>query len=95
MEKEENKNMVLNNELIQAYKQMLSNPKDYNLPFKSIDEIFDPSDNAIAKHSVFEKYQSLIQRDIPKVVFYIIMDGLFVQRKADDGNLGWLLTFNV
>lgn len=73
---------------------MLNNPEKHNLPFKSIDDIFDYSNEPIAKHEVHSQYERLIDRNIPKLIFYIIMDGLFPQRKCDDGNLGWLLKFN-
>jgi hypothetical protein len=86
--------MNINEETISAYRQMLANPAEFNLNFKPIDEIFDPSDQAIAKHIVHEKYEKIIDRNIPKLIFYIIMDGLFTQRKSDDGNLGYLLKFN-
>lgn len=86
--------MTINEQSISAYKQMLTNPVEFNLPFKSIDDIFEPSSTAIAKHIVYEKYQRLIDRNIPKFIFYIIMDGIFAQRTADDGNLGYLLKFN-
>lgn len=86
--------MTINQERILAYKEMLTNPDKFNLPFKSIDDIFEPSSTTIAKHIVYEQYQKLIDRNIPKLIFYIIMDGLFAQRKANDGNLGYLLKFN-
>jgi hypothetical protein len=86
--------MTINEQSISAYKQILTNPAEFNMPFKSIDDIFEPSSTAIAKHIVYEKYQRIIDRNIPKLIFYIIMDGIFAQRKADDGNLGYLLKFN-
>lgn len=86
--------MEINEQTISAYKKMLSKPKEYNLPFKSLREIFNPSDEAIAKHIVFEEYQKIIDRNIPKLIFYIIMDDIFPQNVASDGNLGYCLKFN-
>lgn len=85
--------MVLTEELISAYKQMLSNPEKHNLAFPSLREIFLLSDTAIAKHIVYDKYQRIIDKNIPKIIFYIIMDEMFPQKKAEDGNLGYVVKF--
>ncbi|KPE51259.1 hypothetical protein [Chryseobacterium indologenes] len=85
--------MTINQEMVSAYKECLANPKKHNLSFPSLREIFLPSDIAVAKHIVFEKYQIIIGREIPKLIFYIILDEVFPQKKADDGNLGWCLEF--
>lgn len=85
--------MTINEQTISAYKQMLSNPEKNNLPFPSLREIFLPSDTAIAKHIVWDRYQRLIDRNIPKLIFYIIMDEIFPQKIAEDGNLGYALKF--
>lgn len=61
---------------------------------QSIDDIFGYSNEPIAKHEVHSQYERLIDRNIPKPIFYIIMDNLFPQRKCEDGNLGYLLKFN-
>lgn len=86
--------MNLTPEVVKAYRDILVNPEKHGSPFKSIDDIFDPSSTAIPKHIVFKEYIKIIDRDVPKVIFYIIMDGIFAQRIADDGNLGYLLKFN-
>lgn len=85
--------MILTEDLISAYKQMLSNPEKHDLPFPSLREIFLPSDTAIAKHLVYDKYQRIIDKNIPKIIFYIIMDEIFPQKKAEDGNLGYVVKF--
>lgn len=85
--------MTLTEDLILTYKQMLSNPEKHNLQFPSLREIFLPSETAIAKHIVYDKYQKIIDKNIPKIVFYIIMDEMFPQKKAEDGNLGYVVKF--
>lgn len=82
--------MILDEQTVNEYKKMLSNPKEYNLPFKSLRELFIPSDKAVAKHILYEDYQKAIDRNIPKIIFYIIMDEIFPVSKAEDGNLGYL-----
>jgi len=81
--------MELNQESISAYRELLANPKNHNLPFPSFRDLFLPSDEAIAKHVAHEKYCKLIDRNIPKVIFYILMDEIFPQKKDSEGNLGW------
>lgn len=81
--------MILDEQTVNAYKNMLSNPKEYNLPFKSLGELLIPSDKVIAKHILYNDYKKAIDRNVPKVVFYIIMDEIFPIGKAEDGNLGY------
>ena len=69
--------MTLTPELIEAYKKMITNPKEYNLEFESLGEIFEKSEIAIAKHLVYDSYLLRIKKPVPKVIFYIIMDEMF------------------
>jgi hypothetical protein len=58
----------------------LSDPKNFNLDFDSIDKIFVKSENIIAKHVAYDLYLQRIGKPktaVPKVIFYIIMDSLF------------------
>jgi len=88
--------MIMNvtTELVSVYRDMLANPSKHNLPFQSFREIFLPSDDAIAKHEVHDTYQKIINREIPKIIFYIILDGIFPQKNDEKGNLGYCVKFN-
>lgn len=85
--------MELNKESVSAYRELLTNPKEHNLPFPSFRELFLHSDQAIAKHVVYEQYQKLIDKKIPKVIFYILLDEIFPQKKDASGCLGYCLKF--
>lgn len=85
--------MQINEQTIFAYKEMLADPEKHNLPFQSLREIFLPSDIAIAKHIVYNEYQKVIDRNIPKLIFYIIMDEIYPQKIAENGDLGYCLEF--
>lgn len=85
--------MILNEQTVSEYRNLLANPKENGLPFPSFREIFLPSDEAIAKHIVFEKYQKIINRNIPKLIFYILLDEIFPQKNDSSGCLGYCLSF--
>ncbi len=85
--------MILTPELIAAYKKMITNPKEHKLEFESLDEIFEKSEIAIAKHLIYDSYLLRIKKPVPKVVFYIIMDEMFESKIADDLHLGYCVKF--
>ena len=86
--------MELNEASINAYRTILNNPGQYNLLGRPIGECFEPSDKVIAKHLLFEQFQSEFPH-CPKVIFYILMDEKCPVIKADDGCLGYCLTFKL
>lgn len=86
--------MELNPESVNAYKELMTNPKENGLDIPSLDECFEIAEVATAKHILYESYLNKINKPLPKVFFYIIMDELYFKliEKAPDGNLGYKLT---
>ncbi|QIK58778.1 hypothetical protein G7050_02545 [Dysgonomonas sp. HDW5A] len=88
--------MNLTPETVSAYKELITNPQNHGLELTSITDFFIKSDKVTAKHILARAYIDHIQKPLPKVILYIIMDEIYGQcsEKADDGNLGYRLTFN-
>lgn len=71
--------MILSPELIEHAKKEVQ-----------IEQYFDPSETAIAKHIVFKEFTEITKwKSLPKIIFYILMDELYTVGKAPDGNLGY------
>jgi len=88
--------MQLTPQVISEFKKIISNPKDYNFQFPAFDEIFEKSDTPIAKHLAYNKYISIIKnRNLTKMIFYIIMDEVFEVKKCEDGDLGYCVKFKI
>lgn len=87
---------TLNPETIDAYKTLITKPKENGLPFDAITECFDKSETVTAKHILAKQYIDYIGKPLPKVILYIIMDDLFGQCTGKDknGDLGYKLKFN-
>lgn len=87
--------MILNKETIAAYKELLTHPKENRLTFDSIEDCFLKVETVTAKHVLAKYYMLYLNRDIPKVIIYIIMDEVFGQcdGKDEGGNLGYHLRF--
>ena len=83
--------MTLTPEAVAAYKTLMTKPKENGLDFPPLSEVFEATENATAKHILFQQYIDLIKKPLPKVMFYIIMDELYPQAKAADGNLGYCI----
>ena len=84
------KAMELNKETIDAYKELLTNPKTHNLPFKALNECFIKADKVTAKHELYDQFIKYLKKPLPKVIFYIVMDEVFgCGGKDDKGNLGY------
>lgn len=88
--------MELNPQTVDAYKTLITNPKENNLPFDSITDCFDKSKDVTAKHILAKQYIDYIDKPLPKVILYIIMDQIFGQCNGKDanGDLGYYLKFN-
>lgn len=88
--------MTLTPEVVSAYKELITNPKKHGLELTAITDFFIENDKVTAKHILAKAYADHIQKPLPKVIIYIIMDEIYGQcsEKADDGNLGYKLTFN-
>lgn len=85
---------------VEAYKELLTNPAKYGLPFKPLAECFETSEEVMPKHLLYEAFMNYFQRDLPKVIFYIIMDDLYNDKidkgKEEDGEfMGYRLKLNV
>lgn len=85
----------LNQETVEAYAQLVTDPAAYNLPFRSIKECFEKSDTVTAKHLLAGDYIRNEAKLLPKIMCYIIMDNIFGQcdGKDADGYLGYHLKF--
>ncbi len=81
--------MNITQESIAAYKELMTNPNGHGLTFPSLAQIFEETEQATAKHILFQQYINIIKKPLPKVFFYIIMDKLYQQAKAEDGNIGY------
>jgi len=79
---------------VSAYNTLLNDPKKYLLNFPSMDECFEVSDLVTDKHVLHQEYIKYINRDVPKVIFYIIMDEKYASRLVKNpvtGNAGYSL----
>ena len=76
--------MILNKETVDAYETILNNPSEYGLPIKPITEWFEECEEVTAKHELFEQLVNAIQRPMPKVIFYILMDKMYPSRIGND-----------
>ena len=82
--------MEINEESINAYKTIIENPQDYGFSFKPLGECFnEANDDPTPKHILFKEYVDYIQKPLPKVFFYLIMDRLYPQGKASSGHFGY------
>lgn len=84
--------MLITPQAVAAYKTLMMEPKENGLDFPPISEVFRPSEQATAKHILFQQYVDLIKKPLPKIMFYIIMDSMYPQAHAADGNLGYCVT---
>lgn len=83
--------MFLTPELIETVKSKVNDPEARGENRLLRDCVME-SPVATPKHELF----SQIQQDfpsLPKLVFYIIMDSMYVEAKAPSGHLGWLVKY--
>ena len=85
--------IMLTPEAVSAYKTLMTKPKENGLDIPSLDKCFIDAEEGTAKHILFKEYLDRIQKPLPKVFFYIIMDELYANKivKCADGNLGYKL----
>jgi hypothetical protein len=69
--------LILTNETIDLYKGFLTEPGKYGCTYAPIDEVFEEFDGCTPKHILFDEYVKYINKPLPKVMFYIIMDELY------------------
>ena len=84
--------IMLTPQAVDAYKTLMTKPKENGLDIPSLEECFEDGEGT-AKHILFAEYIDRIQKPLPKVFFYIIMDELYANKivKCADGNLGYKL----
>jgi hypothetical protein len=85
--------MDLNEESINAYKTILEDPAKHGFDFRPLSECFEKAEQATPAHLLFKEFLDYIQKPLPKVFFYIIMDRLYPKAKAPNGDMGYLVTF--
>lgn len=86
--------MVLSPETVNAYKELLTNPQKHGLQFKPLHECFEEIEEVTPKHLLFEDFANYLQKPLPKVIFYIIMDELYfhlIDKDEKTNNLGYRL----
>ncbi len=84
--------MILNKESVDAYKELITRPKENGLDFPALDELLEQHEEGTPKHILFQQYIDIIKKPVPKVMFYIIVDELYpAMVKCADGNFGWKL----
>lgn len=88
--------LTLSPEAVNAYREILENPTKYSMDFKPLSECFQISDVATPKHVLYDHYRKYINKPLPKLIFYIIMDQTYPQLigKAPNGDLGYKLNLN-
>jgi len=87
------KTITLSKEAVNAYKELMTNPQKHGLEIPSLEDCFEETDIATPKHILFADYIKRIDKPLPKVFFYIIMDELYVNKiaKAPNGDFGYKL----
>lgn len=81
---------------IEAYKELLNNPSSHGFTFRKLTECFKESSTVIPKHELYKIYIDYLQKPLPKIVFYIIMDEIYgnvIDKDETSGNLGYKLEF--
>lgn len=85
--------MELNAASVDAFTKLISNPKEYGFDFKPFKECFEESNTCTALHILYQNYIDYIQKPLPKVFFYIIMENTFGHPNGNDknGNAGYFM----
>jgi hypothetical protein len=86
--------MILNEDSIAAYRELIINPSKNGMEFASLSEIFSENSISLPKDLVYSKYIEIIKKPLPKIFFYIIMDEIYKSSKSENGDLGYLIKFN-
>lgn len=85
--------LFLTPETVDAYTQLISEPEKHGLDFLPLKDCIKQSDKVTALHILFKNYIDLIKRDVPKVIFYIIIQNIYGNPSGVDenGNAGYNL----
>ena len=87
--------------VIRRFTDFLVNPHEYNFDYKPLKECFVEGDHYEPQHLLYQQYVDYIQKPLPKVVFYIIMQEQFPEYFGKDDrpgtrhDLGYKLKLNV
>ena len=77
--------MELNEQSVNAYKTLLTDPAKHGLPFRKITDCFKQSTKARANHLLYEDFKLVVPKGaLPKVIFYIIMEELYADKIGKD-----------
>ncbi len=89
--------LILNPESVAAYKTLMTEPTKHGLDIPPLCECFKEAEEATARHILFDEYIKKVNKPVPKVMFYIIMDEIYRNQiaKAPDGNMGWKLKITI
>ncbi len=68
--------LILNEETVDAYRQLTGDLAN-EMGIKPMIECFEPSEEEISRQILFEQYIDFIQKPLPKVMFYILMQERF------------------
>ena len=64
-------------DVIAQYKDFLVNPAKYKCDYKPLHDCFVEGDHYAPQNHLYEQYIDYIQKPLPKVIFYIIMQEEF------------------
>lgn len=86
--------MILSEELVNSYKEIMTNPGKYDLTLTPFMDCWEVSDICTPKHVLAKQYTDYVATNIPKVVLYIIMDETLMKHTgiSENGDLGYFLT---
>lgn len=88
--------LTLTSEVVESYEKLLTNPAGFGLEFPAMNDCFEYSNEITAKHELAQAYIDHIEKDVPKLIIYIIMTDWYGECKYRDssGLLGYPLKFN-
>jgi hypothetical protein len=86
--------MELNQETVAAHLELMTKPKQYGLPFRPLEECFEPSELVTAQHVLYQFYASE-NPNCSKVFFYIILQEIYGPAHLLDagGDLGYPMKY--
>lgn len=93
--------IILTKETVAQYTDFLVNPKKYGCDYKPMKECFTKSDHYEPQHLLYNQYINYIQKPLPKLVFYIIMQEQFPNyygkdtREGTRHDFGYKLKLNI
>jgi hypothetical protein len=82
-------------QVVDAYRELITNPAKNGLELDAITDCFHVDSRVTAKHVLAETYIKHINKPMPKLILYIIMDELYGKYigKGEDGHAGYRLMF--